>query len=48
MLAALAGYRLVTKDWPAEGDPKALWQFCMLIVVLGGLMAIPIPTPGRI
>ena len=47
VLAALGAYRLFTKDWPAEGDPKALWQFCALIVVLGGLMTIPIPTAGR-
>jgi Zn-dependent protease len=48
LLGALAGYRLVTKDWPSEGDPKALFQFCALIVVLGGLMAIAIPTAGRL
>ena len=40
--------RLVTKDWPSEGDPKALFQFCALIVVLGGLMAIAIPAAGRL
>jgi Zn-dependent protease len=47
VLAALAGYRLATKDWPAVGDSKALLQFCALIVVLGALMVIPVPIAGR-
>jgi Zn-dependent protease len=47
VLAALAGYRLATKDWPVLGDSKALLQFCALIVVLGALMMIPIPAAGR-
>jgi Zn-dependent protease len=47
VLAALAGYRLATKDWPADGDPKALLQFCALIVVLGALMIIPVPIAVR-
>jgi Zn-dependent protease len=46
VLAALAGYRLATKDWPASGDSKALLQFCSLIVVLGALMMIAVPGAG--
>ncbi|HYP09695.1 MAG TPA: site-2 protease family protein [Bryobacteraceae bacterium] len=48
ILAGLTGWRLMTKDWPDEGDPKALVQFCGLIVVLAILMAIPVPeAAGR-
>ena len=47
ILVALAGYRLIAKDSPSEGDPKALWQFCMLIVVLGSLMTLPVPLLRR-
>jgi Zn-dependent protease len=48
VLAALAAYRLFTKDWPEEGDSRALSHFCSLIVVLALLMAIPIPGSGRL
>lgn len=47
VLAALAGYRLATKDWPPIGDNKALWQFCALILVLGALMTLPVPSVSR-
>ena len=45
VLAACTVWRLFTRDWPEEGDDRALAQFSMLIVVLGVLLAIPVPRP---
>jgi Zn-dependent protease len=43
ILAALAIFRLFTKDAPEQGDSKTLVQFSGLILILATLMAIPLP-----
>jgi Zn-dependent protease len=45
VLAVLTAFRLFTRDWPDEGDDKALSQFCALILILGVLLAVPLGQP---
>jgi Zn-dependent protease len=42
VLAVLTTFRLFTRDWPDDGDDKALSQFCALILVLGVLLVVPV------
>jgi hypothetical protein len=47
-LAAVAAFRLFTRDWPPEGDAKALENYCLLVASLGLLTMIPFPkVPGQ-
>ena len=47
IIAGFLGWRLFTRDWTEEGDQKAFIQFAGLILVLGVLLAIPVPPAIR-
>lgn len=47
ILAAVAVWRLFTRDWPEDGDWKTWIQFAGLLVGLSLLLSIPTPVPQR-
>jgi Zn-dependent protease len=43
-LAVVAAWRAFGKEAPDEGDTRTLWEYLTLVVILGAMMRIPVPT----
>jgi Zn-dependent protease len=44
LLALVAAWRAFGTEAPVEGDSRTLWEFLYLVVILGALLKVPVPT----
>jgi len=47
VLALVTAWRAWGTEAPEEGDTRTLWEFILLVVILGAMNRIPVPISGR-